>query len=208
MDQSDLRAVVFDIGETLVNEERLWGLEAERVGVTPAALMAALTTVIERGQEHHELWELLGVTRPQPPIPLEPGDFYADAVPCLRALHDLGYQVGLAGNQPPMTDEFLRALELPADMIGSSGGWGVQKPSTEFFVRICAELGLAPHEVAYVGDRLDNDVLPAKAVGLFTVFVRRGPWGHRHARLPAVAEADLRIDELAALPALLAERRD
>jgi FMN phosphatase YigB (HAD superfamily) len=208
MAPSDLKAVVFDIGETLVDESRMWTLEAERAGVSPADLMAALVTVIERGEEHHELWKLLGVPRPRPPVALEPGDLYPDAVPCLLALHDLGYRVGLAGNQPPMSEGFLRALDLPVDMIGSSGAWGVQKPSTEFFVRVCSEVGLAPHEVAHVGDRLDNDILPANAIGMFTVFLRRGPWGHAHAHLPNVEVADLRIDGLDALPSLLARTTD
>ena len=34
------------------------------------------------------------------------------------------------------------------------------------------------HEIAYVGDRLDNDLHPAAQAGLRTVFVRRGPWGY------------------------------
>ncbi|MGH9006167.1 MAG: HAD family hydrolase, partial [Acidimicrobiales bacterium] len=54
-------------------------------------------------------------------------------------------------------------------------------------------------QVAYVGDRLDNDVLPAKAAGMFAVFIRRGPWGHLHARRAEAACADVRIDSLAEL---------
>ena len=42
--------------------------------------------------------------------------------------------------------------------------------------RVSAEVGLRPEQVAYVGDRLDNDVLPAKVAGMFAVFLRRGPW--------------------------------
>jgi FMN phosphatase YigB (HAD superfamily) len=34
------------------------------------------------------------------------------------------------------------------------------------------------HEIAYVGDRLDNDIAPAAHSGLVTVWVRRGPWGY------------------------------
>ena len=34
-----------------------------------------------------------------------------------------------------------------------------------------------PHAVAYVGDRVDNDVRPARAAGLRAVWIRRGPWG-------------------------------
>ena len=50
-------------------------------------------------------------------------------------------------------------------MIGSSAGWGVAKPDPAFYARVVAETGCAASEVAYVGDRIDNDVLPARAAG-------------------------------------------
>ena len=50
--------------------------------------------------------------------------------------------------------------------------------------------------IAYVGDRVDNDVLPALAAGLVAVHVRRGPWGLLH-ETPAGA---IQIDSLAELP--------
>ena len=55
----------------------------------------------------------------------------------------------------------------------------------------------APPEVAYVGDRVDNDVLPAAAAGLVAVHVRRGPWGRLQTIPPAAA---LGLDDLASLP--------
>jgi FMN phosphatase YigB (HAD superfamily) len=58
-------------------------------------------------------------------------------------------------------------------------------------------------EIAYVGDRLDNDVLPAKAAGMFAIFIRRGPWGYLHATRPEASEADARIESLLELPSLL-----
>ena len=55
--------------------------------------------------------------------------------------------------------------------------------------------------IAYVGDRVDNDVLPAAAAGLLAVHVRRGPWGRLQATPP---EAALALDDLASLPEALA----
>jgi FMN phosphatase YigB (HAD superfamily) len=52
-----------------------------------------------------------------------------------------------------------------------------------------------------VGDRVDNDVLPAAAAGMVAVHVRRGPWG-RLQRTPA--EAAIGLDDLASLPDALA----
>ena len=197
-----LAAVVFDVGETLVDESRVWRKEARRAGVSELTLFAALGTLIERGVDHG-LWDFLGVAPPQEPVGIEPGDLYPDALPCLRAVHDLGLRVGIAGNQPLRTEAMLRSLDVPLDLVASSTRWGVEKPAPEFFARISAELAVPPDQVAYVGDRLDNDILPAAEAGMVTVLIRRGPWGRLHARRPDAAVADALIDGLEELPAVL-----
>lgn len=104
----------------------------------------------------------------------------------------------ILGVDPPAGAEAaLGRLGLPVDLIASSARWGVEKPSPAFFDRVSAEVGLRPEQVAYVGDRLDNDVLPARAAGMFAVFIRRGPWGYIHVHRAEVACADVRIDSLA-----------
>jgi FMN phosphatase YigB (HAD superfamily) len=77
----------------------------------------------------------------------------------------------------------------------------VRKPDRAFFERVSELVGAPPSRVAYVGDRVDNDVLPAAAAGMVAVHVRRGPWG-RLQRTPA--EAALVLDDLASLPDALA----
>jgi HAD superfamily hydrolase (TIGR01549 family) len=204
-DETDrIVAVVFDIGETLVNETRAWSLEAQRAGVTSLTLFAALGALIERGENHREVWSLLGRQPPSAGAMLEATDFYPDALPCVKAARAAGLRVGLAGNQPESTEQALRDLGLSVDLIASSARWGVEKPDMAFFRRIADELELEPRRIAYVGDRLDNDVLPAKSVGMRAVFIKRGPWGHLHAHRPDAAAADLQIDDLASLvPSLL-----
>ncbi|MCF8605832.1 HAD hydrolase-like protein [Gordonia sp. HY442] len=64
-------------------------------------------------------------------------------------------------------------------------------------------LGLEPHQIMYVGDRVDNDVVPAHAIGLRTAFIRRGPWGFVHSTQPEANIADLQLDSLAQLAAWL-----
>jgi FMN phosphatase YigB (HAD superfamily) len=93
-----------------------------------------------------------------------------------------------------------------ADFVASSAGLGAAKPDPAFFAAIAGLAGMAPEQIAYVGDRVDNDVLPAVAAGMVAVHLRRGPWGRLQAAWPEAAEAHLRIDSLAelagALPAL------
>ena len=79
----------------------------------------------------------------------------------------------------------------------------MEKPAPAFFAKVVSECGYPPEQIAYVGDRLDNDVRPALAAGMRAVFLRRGPWGFIHARHPDTRRAALTIDSLEELPQLL-----
>ncbi|MDJ0319896.1 HAD family hydrolase [Pseudarthrobacter sp. PS3-L1] len=194
-----VRAVVFDVGETLVDETRAWKAQAERAGVTPFTLMALLGALIGRDEDHRRVWDLLGVEPPVVPPLIERADLYPDALACLRAARHAGLSVGIAGNQPAGVEAQLREAGFNADFIASSAAWGAAKPSAEFFSRIIDTAQLDPGQILYVGDRIDNDVLPARKAGMRTAFVRRGPWGYLHAQRPEVELADMRIESLAEL---------
>jgi HAD superfamily hydrolase (TIGR01662 family) len=201
-----LRAVVFDVGETLVDEERWWRVLAERVGLQPHVLWAALGATITRGEEHDALWPILGIEKPDDVWQgmYEYSDLYNDAVPCLRAVRESGLRVGIAGNQTEALEAWARRVELPADVIASSASLGVRKPDLAFFRAVVELMGCEPGAVAYVGDRVDNDVLPAARAGLVAVHVRRGPWGRLQ---PTPPEAALGVEDLASLPDALASLR-
>jgi HAD superfamily hydrolase (TIGR01549 family) len=196
-----VKAVVFDVGETLVNEERYWRGAAERVGREPHVLWAALGVTIARGEHHSRLYAHLGVEPPDGLTYFDSDDFYPDALPCLAELRRRGLFLGVAGNQSHELEEWIRGQGLAVDLVASSARWGVEKPSPRFFERIVEESGFAPAEIAYVGDRVDNDVVPAAEAGLFAVHVRRGPWGFLQ---PGAERAQLRVDSLAELPDRLA----
>ncbi len=198
-----IRAVVFDVGETLVDETRAWAQLAHAAGVTELTLFAALGALIESGQDHRRVWAPLGVEPPAVAPEIRTEDLYPDAVPCLERLAAGGLRLGIAGNQPRGAERALAGLGLPVGFVASSAGWAVEKPALEFFTRVIAAAEVSAGELAYVGDRVDNDVLPARRAGMFAVFLRRGPWGHLHAHRPEAACADARIDSLAELPALL-----
>jgi HAD superfamily hydrolase (TIGR01549 family) len=202
-----LKAVVFDVGETLVDEGRWWRELCDRVGLQPHVVWAALGVTIERGEEHDALWGHLGVQKPTAAwfqLMYEYADLYPDAVACLERVRDLGLRVGIAGNQTEQLEAWASTAGLPADVIASSESLGVRKPDRAFFEKVVELMGCAAGEVAYVGDRVDNDVLPAAAAGLVAVHVRRGPWG-RLQRTPP--EATLGLDDLASLPDALASLR-
>jgi len=174
-----VKAVVFDVGETLVDETKSWEHAADACGVPRFTLMALVGAAIERGESHRTAFERLGVT--QAPRPFTEGELYPDALPCLRALRERGLRVGAVGNMGIVQEEVVRPH---VDFVSSSERLGVEKPAPEFFARVCAAAGHDPADVAYVGDRVDNDVAPALAFGMQAVHVRRGPWGQLHETPP------------------------
>lgn len=202
-----VRAVVFDVGETIISEERIWTRWADRLGVRPFDFFAVLGSLIERDRDHREVFEVFSpgfdveaAAREEPTFGrFDADDLYPDAVACLTRLEAEGYVVGLAGNQPERAEEALHDIGLPVQFVAASRRWGVEKPSAEFFAKVVEAAGVPAGDVAYVGDRLDNDMLPALEAGMVAVFIRRGPWGWIHARRPEVERAHLRLDSLAEL---------
>ena len=189
-----LKSVVFDAGETLVDETGLWQRAADTAGVPRFTVMGILGGLITRGERHSRVWELLGVE--QPDANFEPDELYPDALCCIAGLRARGLRVGVVGNTP---EDFEDVMREHVDFVGSSGRWGVEKPAPVFFERVVAEAGCAPGEVAYVGDRVDNDVVPALEAGLVAVHLRRGPWGYLHEPPPDA----LRANSLAEVPEVL-----
>jgi HAD superfamily hydrolase (TIGR01662 family) len=210
-----VRAVVFDVGETLIDETRAWSEWADWLGVPRLTFLAVCGAVIVRGGDHREPFEIfrpgldLGeelAKREAAGVPdrLTADDLYPDAADCLRALRDAGYRIGVVGNQPARAEAALADLGLPIDLLATSSNWGVHKPDPRFFERIARELDLPASEIAYVGDRLDNDIQPAAAAGMQAIFIRRGPWAWIQAPHDDPPEATLTIATLEELPAALA----
>jgi FMN phosphatase YigB (HAD superfamily) len=123
----------------------------------------------------------------------------------LARLRNDGLWVGIAGNQTARAGGLLRSLDLPADMIATSDDCGVTKPDPGFFEKMIKVSPFGPAETLYVGDRLDNDIVPATRLGLRTVLINRGPWAMIWQDDPAASQVPtLRVDSLAELPGKIA----
>lgn len=211
-----INAVVFDVGETLVDETREYGTWADWLGVPRHTFSSVFGAVIALGMDYREAFQYfrpgfdLTAERARRadaghPETFGEDDLYPDARPAMAALREMGVWVGVAGNQTSLAGEILQKLDLPTDMIATSDDWNAVKPDMSFFRAVIDSAPCDAGGIVYVGDRLDNDLRPAKEAGMRTAFIRRGPWGYiweRHPELPAVA--DWRMTTLAELPGIVA----
>jgi HAD superfamily hydrolase (TIGR01549 family) len=205
------------LGECLVNETREYGTWADWLGVPRHTFSAMFGAVIARGLDYRETFQVFApgfdLTQQREkraevgqPETFGEDDLYPDARPALAKLRDDGLWVGIAGNQTVRAGGILRSLDLPNDMIATSDDWGVSKPDTGFFDCVVDAAPCEAGEILYVGDRLDNDIMPAAEVGLRTALIRRGPWGIIQQDDPEAGRVPtMRIDSLAELPGRIAQ---
>jgi FMN phosphatase YigB (HAD superfamily) len=203
------RWVVLDVGETLVDETRVFRTWAEIFGLPEFTLMAVLGGSIrnaDQPEDWRRFFELIQHPEWQDSREdfearygdLRPDDLYPDALRAIRGLRDRGYRVAVTANQPARRHDELKALGVDVDAMGMSDAMGVAKPDPAFYERTLELLGSPPPgDVAYVGDRVDNDVRPSAAAGMRAVWIRRGPWGLLHEDPDGIAHLEVRtLDEL------------
>lgn len=214
---SRLSTVVLDVGETLVDETRQWAGWARWLGVPEFTLFGVIGGLAAQGRDHREFVPLL---KPGSSFTAERSAkeaaglewttdavLYDDAVPALSALRADGWSLVVGGNQPESFQRLVERLELPVDLVTSSGSLGVEKPDPAFYRAVAALAGVEPGRCVHVGDRVDNDLVGAREAGMTVVHVRRGPWGVLHGHL--AAELDIpQVGHLLELPRLLAALRD
>ncbi|MET9983978.1 HAD family hydrolase [Streptomyces rochei] len=183
-----IRAVIFDVGECLVDETREYGTWADWLGVPRHTFAAMFGAVIAQGRDYRETFQEfrpgfdLYEEREKRAAAGQPetfgeDDLYPDVRDALAALRADGLWLGIAGNQTVRAGKILRELFTPdVDLIGTSDDWGASKPDRAFFDRVAEVVPAEPGEMLYVGDRVDNDIAPARQAGMHTALVHRGPW--------------------------------
>jgi len=122
------RWVCLDVGETLIDESRVWETWAQILGVTRFTFMAAMGAMLARGRQFDEVFEFLGVTNRDEHRAafnatyggFQESDLYPDAKPALDALRVAGYRVAIIANQPAERTEELRFLGVRAEVMGMS----------------------------------------------------------------------------------------
>ena len=129
----------------------------------------------------------------------------------LRRLRERELRLGIVANQPQAARERLARAGI-GDLFeyqGLSGLTGFSKPDPRAFEAAAEALGLKPADCVMVGDRIDNDIVPAKALGMATILLRGGRHRRQRPRSP-VEEPDAVVTDVleleAAVNALLSSR--
>lgn len=204
------KIVVFDVGETLMDETAIWQRIADRMNLPPFTVAAAAGIALARENGFTSILDALGNfagidgTPWHRPDLLDVGvdDLYDDVIPGLTTLRAAGFGIGICGNQPASTEQIFHELPVEIDWVSSSARLGLRKPDPQFFDAICQETGRPPHDIIYVGDRLDNDVYPAIAFGMQAIWLLRGPWSFAQWQadgIPDGIDAIRNLHELSAL---------
>ena len=110
------------------------------------------------------------------------------------------YMIALAGNQPSTVKDVLKEHGLLDYFTANdvSEDIGKAKPDPGFFNYILQKLGVKNYEAIMIGDRLDNDIIPAKKLGMMTILVKLGAYAILEPRNPGeIANAVVRtVSEL------------
>jgi len=87
------------------------------------------------------------------------------------------YRLGIIANQPSEAIEILKGHNLwdHFEVAGISSEVGYHKPDPDFFTWALKEAGCQAEEALMIGDRIDNDIIPAKRIGFKTIWLKIHP---------------------------------
>jgi HAD superfamily hydrolase (TIGR01549 family) len=101
------------------------------------------------------------------------GDFeLREGIPeFLAELSGEGLLLGLAANQPTVALENMERLGILKYFTYKevSGSIKLRKPDPRLLLHSCGGLGVEPQEAIMVGDRIDNDIVPARMLGMVAI---------------------------------------
>ncbi len=173
-----MKWLFFDLGATLVDESDVYKSRCEyairQAGIEPADFMNKVceeakvcATPISNAAKAY------GVVLPEWDNSLE--KLYDSADRVLLAFHGK-YKLGIIANQTPGTQERIDNWGIGHyfDVVVASAEAGCAKPDKRIFTMALQKAKCRPDEAVMIGDRLDNDIIPAKQFGMKTVWVRQG----------------------------------
>jgi len=198
--------IFFDVGSTLVDETACANLRTDALLVQPGApdretlLRRMAELAAENRLPYKDAAKEFGLETMKWPGHLE--KLYREAPELLQKLYGK-YHLGIIANQNPGTEKRMEAFGIRHyfDLIISSAEEGVAKPDRRIFEIALERAGCRPEEAWMVGDRLDNDILPAVKLGMKTLWVRQGSFAGGNPELLGI-EPDATVNTLSEIAEL------
>ena len=172
------------MGFTLADETAVWERRCREQAELPEARALGLTPQ----DIFHEIEEASRQYKPQFRTVIEKYHFtqsapyrgeletlYPDAIPVLKSLSQK-YSLGVIANQAQGLQKRLEEWGIARYFSAVASSWevGAMKPDPAIFRYALSLAGCAPARALMIGDRLDNDIFPAKALGMKTLRIMQG----------------------------------
>ncbi len=171
--------VFFDIGTTLIDETECYNHRIREVIAGTDISFEQFTEKRIFFQKQNlkgdlEAIKFFGLKKT--PWNKEEEKLYPETVEILRYLYEKGYLIGVIANQSLGTEKRLENWGIRKYFISvtASAEEGIAKPDPEIFLRALKRSGGIAENSVMIGDRLDNDIAPAKALGIKTVWIKQG----------------------------------
>lgn len=194
--------IFFDVGNTLVDEsvayEARFREAAALIGKSYEQLQKeALDFYRQNDKGDLAVMDKYGIPRLK--WHKEDERLYPETVEVLKFLK-AKYKIGVIANQSLGTADRLRQWDILQfiDLVIASAEEGVSKPDPRIFEIALERAGCKAENAVMIGDRIDNDVVPAKKMGMKTVWIRQGGGGLWQLQDPE-QQPDFTVDNLGEL---------
>ena len=174
----DIEWLFFDVGSTLINEEkayehRMRDMEGAANKSYEEIYELAINFYKENKKGDLEVTKLLGL--PKQKWYFEDEVLYKETESCLEQLSKK-YKIGVIANQELGTAERLQqhGILKYIDLVIASAEEGVAKPDPKIFEIALERSGCKAENAMMIGDRIDNDIVPAKKMGMKAIWIRQG----------------------------------
>lgn len=180
----NIKCIFFDIGYTLINEDDVWVQrcieqaemeEAKMLGLSNKDIYEEIIRAsITYQPQYRTVVKKFGFLKAAP-YRHELEKLYDNADLVLHLLSQR-YKLGIIANQTDGLVERLNSWGISKcfSFIFSSWDYQIMKPDIKLFQIALEQSGYNASETVMIGDRLDNDIFPAKAIGMKTIWIKQG----------------------------------
>ena len=176
---NSIKWILFDVGSTLIDETEAYNHRIrDAIQNTNITLEQFNKKRVEFAKQNLksdlEALKYFGLVKT--PWHKEDEIPYPDAQETLNLLYAKGYKIGVIANQSLGTADRLEKWGLLKyiSVVVASAEIGFEKPDERIFKRALEMANCSAHDCVMIGDRLDNDILPAKKIGMKTIWIKQG----------------------------------